>query len=130
MAYYGNGGNCEPTSEPSGTITTVSRYALIESGQSHTQPTATAAGEPEIVAKATKRIEVEDCYFRMLDADREIKRIMGFDATYKVLGNQREQVHQLGNAVTPPVMELLFGRLMHAEGYISEPGDRLYALEN
>lgn len=32
---------------------------------------------------------------------------MAFPASYKVLGNQREQVKQYGNAVTPPVMDIL-----------------------
>ncbi len=30
---------------------------------------------------------------------------------YVVLGNEREQVKQYGNAVTPPVMEMLFQRV-------------------
>lgn len=32
---------------------------------------------------------------------------MAFGRDYVVLGNKREQVKQLGNAVTPPVMTLL-----------------------
>jgi DNA (cytosine-5)-methyltransferase 1 len=33
-----------------------------------------------------------------------------------VLGNKREKVAQLGNAVTPPVMRLLMGRVMESLG--------------
>lgn len=53
---------------------------------------------------------VEDCGFRMLQP-HEIGAAMAFPDTYKVLGNQREQVKQYGNAVTPPVMRLLIERL-------------------
>jgi DNA (cytosine-5)-methyltransferase 1 len=52
---------------------------------------------------------VEDCGFRMLQP-HEIKAAMAFTRDYKVLGTQRQQVKQLGNAVTPPVMELLVKR--------------------
>lgn len=37
----------------------------------------------------------------------EIKLAMAFESDYVVLGNGRDQVKQLGNAVTPPVMEWL-----------------------
>lgn len=56
---------------------------------------------------------VEDLYFRMLKA-HEVKAGMAFDRDYVVLGNQREQVKQLGNAVTPPVMELLIERCVES----------------
>ena len=56
---------------------------------------------------------IEDLYFRMLKA-HEVKAGMAFDPDYVVLGNQREQVKQLGNAVTPPVMELLIERCVES----------------
>ena len=37
----------------------------------------------------------------------EIKAAMAFQKEYVVLGNSRQKVKQLGNAVTPPVMEWL-----------------------
>jgi DNA (cytosine-5)-methyltransferase 1 len=58
---------------------------------------------------------VEDCGFRMLQP-HEIKAAMAFPASYRVLGNQREQVKQCGNAVTPPVMELLIRRCVAVLG--------------
>lgn len=58
-------------------------------------------------------LRVEDLYFRMLKA-HEVKAGMAFDADYVVLGNQREQVKQLGNAVTPPVMEILVERCVES----------------
>jgi DNA (cytosine-5)-methyltransferase 1 len=53
--------------------------------------------------------QIEDCGFRMLQP-HEIGAAMAFPASYKVLGNQRQQVKQYGLAVTPPVMEVLVRR--------------------
>lgn len=50
--------------------------------------------------------ELEECHYRMLKP-KEIKLAMAFEDSYKILGNGRDQVKQLGNAVTPPVMEWL-----------------------
>lgn len=50
--------------------------------------------------------KLEDCYYRMLKP-HEIKRAMAFEDDYKILGSGKDQVKQLGNAVTPPVMEWL-----------------------
>jgi DNA (cytosine-5)-methyltransferase 1 len=54
-------------------------------------------------------IDINDCYYRMLKP-HEIKLGMAFDKSYIVLGTNKEQVKQLGNAVTPPVMEWLIDR--------------------
>ena len=54
---------------------------------------------------------VEDCGFRMIQP-HEIHRAMAFPPGYTVLGNQRDQVKQYGNAVTPPAMQLLMDRCM------------------
>lgn len=52
---------------------------------------------------------VDDCGFRMLQP-HEIRQGMAFPDSYVILGNKRDQVRQLGNAVTPPVMSLLLQR--------------------
>lgn len=52
---------------------------------------------------------IEDCYYRMLKP-HEIKAAMAFEHDYIVLGNSRQKVKQLGNAVTPPVMEWIINR--------------------
>ncbi|WP_219419320.1 DNA cytosine methyltransferase [Pseudonocardia nigra] len=49
---------------------------------------------------------VEDCTFRMLEL-AEIQAAMAFRRDYRVRGTRREQVRQLGNAVTPPAAEWL-----------------------
>lgn len=54
---------------------------------------------------------VEDCLFRMLEP-HEIHAGMAFVPEYVVLGNKRQKVKQLGNAVTPPVAEVLVSALV------------------
>jgi DNA (cytosine-5)-methyltransferase 1 len=44
----------------------------------------------------------------------EIKLAMAFDRDYIILGNQKDQVKQCGNAVTPPVMEWLVERAVES----------------
>jgi DNA (cytosine-5)-methyltransferase 1 len=48
--------------------------------------------------------KIEDCFYRMIKA-HEVKASMAFEKDYIILGNQRDQVKQCGNAVTPPVQE-------------------------
>jgi DNA (cytosine-5)-methyltransferase 1 len=60
---------------------------------------------------APASIEVEDCGFRMLEP-HECQTAMAFPDSYIVTGTRRERVRQLGNAVTPPVMEILMERVM------------------
>lgn len=78
-SYYGNGGE-SPVSEPSPTMRTAQGHALIE---------------PDWSAL------VNECGYRMLQP-HEAKRLMGFSEDYVILGNQKEQFKQAGNAVTPP----------------------------
>lgn len=52
---------------------------------------------------------LEDCFYRMIKAP-EVKASMAFDEDYIILGNQRDQVKQCGNAVTPPVQEWIIGQ--------------------
>jgi DNA (cytosine-5)-methyltransferase 1 len=61
------------------------------------------------LAEPSAAVTIDDCYFRMLQPC-EIKRAMAFAENYVVLGNKREQVKLCGNAVTPPIMEMLIRR--------------------
>lgn len=80
----GAGGEmCTPVSEPARTITTKGHQSLV----------------------SVER-QVEDCTFRMLEP-HEIQAAMAFGTEYRVLGNRREKVRQLGNGVTPPAAEFL-----------------------
>jgi len=58
---------------------------------------------------------VDDCYFRMLEP-HEIQAGMAFDRRYTILGNKREKVRQLGNAVTPPAARDLGAAVAEALG--------------
>jgi DNA (cytosine-5)-methyltransferase 1 len=42
----------------------------------------------------------------------EIKRAMDFDEDYIIKGNGKKQIKQLGNAVNPPVMEMIAERII------------------
>jgi DNA (cytosine-5)-methyltransferase 1 len=90
MSYY-KSSNPRTVDEPVATITPVDRHALV-------QP---------------QELDIEDCYFRMLKPE-EIQRGMAFSDDYVVLGTKREKVKQCGNAVTPPVAEWLFERILQA----------------
>lgn len=85
VPYYGTG-QARATDAPYRTVSTHDREALV-------QPA----------------VAVEDCLFRMLHV-REIQRAMAFPDDYILLGTGRDKVKLLGNALTPPVMSLLFER--------------------
>lgn len=89
MTYYQHGQMVE-VREAVPTVTTLERHALVTGGELPT---------------------VEDCGFRML-VPKEIQAAMAFPDEYILLGTRREQVKQLGNAVTPPVMKLLMERVI------------------
>ena len=64
--------------------------------------TITTKGHQSVVTWEDRRPpSVEECYFRMLEP-HEVQAGMAFARDYEVLGNKRERVKQLGNAVTPP----------------------------
>lgn len=89
LAYYYGNDQASNIIEPSGTMTTKDRIALV--------------------LKPTGNVNIEDCTYRMLKP-HEVKAAMAFGHDYVILGNSRDQVKQCGNAVTPPVMELLINR--------------------
>jgi DNA (cytosine-5)-methyltransferase 1 len=96
MSYYRNGQLSSVEQQATPTVTTLERFALVTARtEESTQPA----------------IAIEDCGFRMLEP-KEIQAAMAFPSTYTVTGNRREQVKQLGNAVTPPVMQLLVERAL------------------
>lgn len=90
MPYYGTG-VARPVDQPMGAVSTRDRYALVEAIP----------------------CDVDDVRFRMLEPG-EIGRAMAFTHGYTVLGSKREKVRQYGNAVTPPVAEILMCALVEA----------------
>jgi DNA (cytosine-5)-methyltransferase 1 len=89
VPYYRTG-VARPVSEPAGTVSATDRFAL-----------------------ASPAVDVNDVLFRMLEP-HEIAAAMAFTPGYVVLGSKRERVRQLGNAVTPPVAEILITALVEA----------------
>jgi DNA (cytosine-5)-methyltransferase 1 len=89
VPYYGNG-NARPATDPIGALSTRDRYAIVN---------------------GLDDIPLDDVLFRMLEP-HEIGRAMAFANDYVVLGNKREKVRQYGNAVTPPVAEVIVSALV------------------
>lgn len=127
IPYYSTGA-ASSTDEPLPTVTTVDRHALAvppfllgyytrPSGQQAAlsgvdEPMPTQSTQPRhYLVQPGDVPRVEDCGFRMLQP-HEIQAAMAFPADYKVLGTKREQVRQLGNAVTPPAMRMLMQRIV------------------
>lgn len=84
LVYYGSdaAGGWQPLDRPLRTVTTLDRFA-------HVKPTP------------------EGHMMRMLQVP-EIKSAMGFPHDFKLnRGTRRDQIHLLGNAVCPPVMEAI-----------------------
>jgi len=87
--YYGTSDRADQLTEPLNTFTGNDRAGLAQG--------------------ASEALTVDDLTFRML-RPHEIGKGMAFPGEYVVLGNQRDQVKQYGNAVTPPVMQMLIER--------------------
>ena len=51
-------------------------------------------------------------YLRCLLSD-ELKQIQGFPNDYKIYGNEAKKIVQIGNAVPPPLVELIIQELLH-----------------
>lgn len=112
--------------EPANTLTTRDRLALVvpfkRNGRARATdrdvvPTLETEGPPGL---ALTEATIDDCRFRMF-ALHEIAAAMAMrdhvdGSEYQVLGNKRERMAQYGNAVTPPAMELLVGRLLEVIG--------------
>jgi DNA (cytosine-5)-methyltransferase 1 len=89
VPYYRTG-VATPVTEPVGTLTARDRYALVSGA-----------------------FDIDDALFRMLEP-AEIGRAMAFADAYIVFGSKREKTRQYGNAVTPPVAEVILSALVEA----------------
>lgn len=88
ISYYNGGSNmASHVSEACGVVSTVDRLALVD----YQKPT------------------LEECTYRTI-RPHEVHKAMAFEDDYIILGNGGERVKQLGNAVTPPVMEWILKR--------------------
>ena len=116
--------NSRAISDPLSTMTSVAYHGLVTDeswksfisyfyGQSQSSgindPLGTVSTKDRFAVVNYQEPRIEDCYFRMLKP-HEIKLAMAFNQEYVVLGSQKDQVKQLGNAVTPPAMQWLVER--------------------
>ncbi|WP_301122585.1 DNA cytosine methyltransferase [Mycolicibacterium fortuitum] len=125
-SYYGNGGT-RSVAEAMATVTTTDRHALLMRNNGvrgghparHTTPigepvrTITTSGHQSLLSVEAFPVDLDDVLFRMLEP-HEIGRAMAFAGNYVVLGNKRQRVRQYGNAVTPPVAEIIVSALVEA----------------
>jgi len=88
LTYYYGTQNASGITDPIHTVTANDRAGLVGS---------------------LEKMTVDDLTFRMLTPP-EIGKAMAFPGNYIVKGVKRDQVKQYGNAVTPPVMEMLIKR--------------------
>lgn len=115
----GGGEMVTPVTEPARTVTTAGHQSLLVPYNGH--GTAKPATEPLGTQPGTDRWSlvdvaqlVDDCGFRMLEP-YEIAAAMAFPEGYipRTL-TKKDQVKLAGNAVTPPVMTWIAGRLLQA----------------
>lgn len=90
MSYNRSGAGFTGLWEKMSTVTTVPRHALLQHGNTPT---------------------IEDWYFRMLKP-HELKLAQAFPHDYIVLGNERQQTAQIGQAMSVNVMKLLVSRVV------------------
>lgn len=112
------------STSPLGSITTVPHHGLLTNDSfqafmtyyyrttqvSHiSDPIRTVTGVDKAGVVFSKP-NIEDCFYRTL-LPHEIQRGMAFADDYKIVGNSKQVVRQLGNAVTPPAMDFLCDRV-------------------
>jgi DNA (cytosine-5)-methyltransferase 1 len=66
-----------------------------------------------LVVNSPDNVNINDCTYRMLQA-KEVQAAMAFENDYIICGTGKDKVKQLGNAVTPPAMELLVDRCIQS----------------
>ncbi len=95
LTYY-NGTNqaSKILSEPVGTLPTHDRVAMV-------------------IHPQKDKLTLDDVLYRTI-RPHEVKKGMAFGDDYIICGNGGEQVKQLGNAVTPPVMEWLIQKVVES----------------
>lgn len=110
---------CTPTTEPARTMTTSGHQSLLVpyNGQGQARPADLPLGTQPTKdrwALVDAETVVDDCGFRMLEP-HEIAAAMAFPGGY-IPGSytKKDRVKLAGNAVTPPVMQWITGRVAQA----------------
>jgi DNA (cytosine-5)-methyltransferase 1 len=108
-----------PTSEPARTMTTKGHQSLVvpynRTGHARPvdQPAPTQTTRDRVALVNVEQL-VDDCGFRMLEP-YEVAAAMAFPAGYIPRDlPKKDQIKLAGNAVTPPVMTWIVGRLLQA----------------
>ena len=97
VEYYGNG-SAKSLEDPLPTVTSRDRFAFIQ---------------PRV---AIEGVEYRfDIFYRMLKP-RELAAAMGFPKEYQFMGNQQDQVKQIGNAVAVNMARSLISSLIESQG--------------
>lgn len=103
VPYYGSATTARPASAPIGTLPTHDRYGLAHPEHAGPEVDVAAAG-----------IDTDDVLFRMLEP-HEIAAAMAFEPGHRTTArSKRAKVRLYGNAVTPPVAELIGSALVEA----------------
>ncbi len=112
---------CTPVTEPIRTVTTAGHQSLLlpydSTGRARTmtEPTPTLTTRDRVALLNPDRL-IDECGFRMLEPP-EIAAAMAFPTGYIPTDlSKKDQVKLAGNAVTPPVMAWIIGRVLEALG--------------
>ena len=119
LVPYDRTGAARSVDEPTRTMTTRDRAGLVV--PNNTNNVARTTGDPLPTATTGTRVAlvdpdevVDDCGFRMLEP-YEVAAAMAFPTGYIPLDlPKKDQVKLAGNAVTPPVMAWIVGRVLQA----------------
>lgn len=104
VPYYGNSGSATPASQPVGTIATRAHHGVASLDDFN--PREAELSPAEFAAL------LDDVMFRMLEP-HEIGRAMAFRPDYQLSPtSKRDKVRLFGNAVTPPVAEIITSALV------------------
>lgn len=115
----GGGEMVTPTSEPARTMTTAGHQSLLLPYYGNSEARPTDRPMPTVTTKDRCGLVdleqvVDDCGFRMLEP-YEVAAAMAFPEGYIPRDlTKRDQVKLAGNAVTPPVMTWITGRIAQA----------------
>lgn len=116
-----NSGGAEmvtPTDEPARTMTTTGHQSLLMPYYGQSQPRPTDQPMPTVTTRDRCALidpdqVVDDCGFRMLEP-HEVAAAMAFPSGYIPDDlTKKDRVRLAGNAVTPPVMAWIVGRIVH-----------------
>ena len=108
-----------PTTEPARTITTTGHQSLLMPYYGQSQPRPVTDPMPTVTTRDRCAVIdpdqiVDDCGFRMLEP-HEIAAAMAFPDGYIPTDlTKKDRVKLAGNAVTPPVMQWITGRIAQA----------------